>query len=136
MIEKTKTKIREINIGLEILRFLLCMWIVIIHCSIMKNEHKKYLNKGFHVPTFILISFYFYFRTISQRAITKIISRFQRLLIPYAIWPIIIFLVNHFLFFFFRVRIVSYNLKINDIYIQLLIGSRYHGIFWFQFNIF
>ena len=135
MKEKHNQKSKAVNLGLEILRLFLCLWIVIIHCSKLKNVHKKYLNKAFHVPTFFVISFYFYFRIISKRVIQKIILRFQRLLIPYIIWPIIIFSVNHIMFLLFNVRIISYNIKLKDIYIQILIGSRYHGIFWFQFNL-
>ena len=134
-IEKGKKAIT--NYGLEILRVILCFWIVIVHCAIPKKGHEKYLRKGFHVPTFILMSFYFYYGTVSNRIINKIISRFQRLFIPYVLWPIIIFFLNNLLFKFFSVGIgVEKNkLYLKDIYIQLLIGARYHGIFWFQFNL-
>ena len=135
MLEKAKLKIKPINLGLQVLRLFLCLWIVIIHCSIIKKAHKKYSDKGFHVPTFILMSFYFFYRTLFKRSISKIISRFQRLIIPYIIWPIIIFFLYRFLYQCLNLRIASDNLKINDIYLQLLIGSRYHGVFWFQFNL-
>jgi len=80
---------KKINLGIQILRFLLCFWIIIIHCSHVKKNHKKYLGKGFHVPTFIFLSFYFYYPTIAKKDINKVISRFQRLLIPYILWPLI-----------------------------------------------
>ena len=132
---KKEKEIRVINYGLEILRVLLCLWIVIVHCAIPKKGHEKYLKKGFHVPTFILISFYFYYKTMSNRVINKIISRFQRLFIPYILWPIIIFIINNLLFVLFSVGIVGDKLTFKDIFIQFLIGARYHGIFWFQFNL-
>ena len=106
---KEKEK-RNINLGIQILRFLLCLWVLIIHCSYIENRHKKYFGKGFHVPTFILLSFYFFYNNINRRNIPKIILRFQRLLIPYILWPIIILLVNNFLISFFSVgqfRILS-----------------------------
>ena len=131
---KTK-EVSAVNLGLEILRVLLCLWIVIVHCAIPKKGHVKFLKKGFHVPTFILMSFYFYYRTISSRIINKITLRFQRLLIPYILWPLIIFILNNSLFKVFSVGIVENKLNIKDIYIQILIGARYHGIFWFQFNL-
>ena len=52
---ENKTK----NFGIQILRAVLCLWIVIGHCSKIKETHKTYLNKRFHVPTFLLISFFF-----------------------------------------------------------------------------
>ena len=86
-----ENKIKQINIGVELLRFILCLWIVIVHCSDIKNEHKRYFAKGFHVPTFIFISFYFFYPILEGRDISKIILRFKRLLLPYILWPINIF---------------------------------------------
>ena len=125
---------KKINSGIEVLRFILCLWVVVIHCSIIKKEHYIYLGKSFHVPTFILISFYFYYNTMSLRIITKIISRFQRLLIPYILWPIIIFVSNNLLVSFFSIGQFSNKLTLYDFYIQILVGARYHRIFWFHFN--
>ena len=100
---------KSLNFGIELLRFILCLWIVILHCSNVKNEHKKYIGRGFHVPTFILISFYFYFPTIKNRNILKINSRFQRLLLPYCVWPIIRFILNNI---FYIQKKFSINIKI------------------------
>ena len=130
-----KSEIKTINIGIELIRFISSLWIVIVHCSKVKEEHKKYLFKRFHVPTFILISFFFYYRHLSNREITKIISRFQRLLIPYILWPIIILLINNALIFTLSFGQYKSILTIKDILIQISIGDRYHKIFWFQFNL-
>ena len=123
------------NLGIEILRFILCFWIVFNHCSIIKKEHFKYLTRSFHVPTFILLSFFFYFHIISRRNIPKIISRFQRLLIPYILWPIIVLLINNFLISKFSLGQFQTKLTMKDFIIQILIGAKYHLIFWFQFNL-
>ena len=123
------------NLGIEILRFILCFWIVFNHCSIIKKRHFKYLTRSFHVPTFILLSFFFCFHTISRRNIPKIISRFQRLLIPYIFWPIIVLLINNFLISKFSIGQFRKKLTIKDFIIQILIGAKYHLIFWFQFNL-
>ena len=114
------------NLGIQILRFLLCFWVVIMHCSYVKKEHKKYLSKGFHVPTFFLISFFFYYPNIYNKNIDKIISRFQRLLLPYIFWPLIalIFQKNN-----------DHEHVLRNILSQILIGAPIHGIFWFQFNL-
>lgn len=131
-INKTK---RNINLGIEFLRFLLCLWVVIIHCSTISRNHKKYLFRQFHVPTFILMSFYFYYGILINRIKAKIILRFQRLFIPYISWAIIIFIFNNFLFNVFSQGIYDRLLTIKDLYIQFLVGAGFHTILWFQFNL-
>ena len=133
--EINKPRIKRINLGIELLRFLLCNWIVIVHCSAISKKYIKYFNRAFHVPTFFFLSFYFCYESFSKRNIGKIISRFQRLLIPYFFWPLIIFLVHNILFEFFLLGQYYTKLTLKDLYIQLIIGSRFHTIFWFQFNI-
>lgn len=130
-------KHKKRNLNIELLRTFLSLWIVILHCSKISKKWKRYILKGFHVPTFFLISFYFYYPILSQRLKTKIISRFQRILVPYIFWPIITFILNNFL-----LKIASKGiykgkgkLTFKDIYIQFLFGTGYHWIFWFQFNL-
>ena len=133
--KKREFETKKINLGIEILRAILCFWIVIIHCSIIKREHEKYFKKHFHVPTFIQLSFYFYFKAFSQRVRSKITIRFQRLLIPYILWPIIILILNNFIPPLMKLDGLVIKTLFNDLKIQLLIGSRIHGIFWYQFNL-
>ena len=132
--KKTSIKIRtkSIHLGIELLRFILCLWVVIIHCSIVKSEFKKYLLKGFHVPTFVLISFYFYYPIIKNRFIIRIISRFQRILIPYILWPLLRLIINNFIV---NDSQMKKKLTLYDFYLQILIGHKFHPIFWFQFNL-
>ena len=118
-----KFKTTKTHLGIQVLRFLLCFWVVIIHCSFVEKEHRKYLCKNFHVPTFFVLSFYFYYPIISSKNIEKIISRFQRLLLPYIFWP------------FAGLILVSKKFRLKDIFLQLLIGKPIHGVFWFQFNL-
>ena len=125
----------KINLGIEILRFILCFWIITIHCSKIKQSHAKYLSKGFHVPTFILISFFFYFPIIRGKIINKIISRFQRLLIPYLIWPFIVLIINNIALSVYIYGDMLKHITIKDIFTQILIGCKIHAIFWFQFNL-
>ena len=125
------------NINIELLRTFLSLWIVILHCSKISKKAKRYILKGFHVPTFFLLSFYFYYPILSQRLTTKIISRFQRILVPYIFWPIITLLLNNFLLMIASKGIYKGKgiLTLKDIYIQFLFGTGYHWIFWFQFNL-
>ena len=127
-----KIRMKSIHSGIELLRFILCLWVVIIHCSIVKSGHKKYLLKGFHVPTFVLISFYFYYPIVKNRFITRVISRFQRILIPYILWPLLRLIINNFIV---KEAKFKKRLTLYDFYLQILIGAKFHLIFWFQFNL-
>lgn len=78
------------NLGIEILRMILCFWVISFHFAGNTNKIKyKILNTFYHVPTFMLISFYFSYNTFISNDITKCKKRLERLLIPYIIWPII-----------------------------------------------
>ena len=123
------------NLGIQFLRFILCLWIVIIHCSRIKRNHHLYFFRGFHVPTFILLSFYFFYNTLSNRNIDKIIDRFKRLLIPYIIWPILIYILNNFFIYTISFGQFKSIIPIKSLFSQFIYGSSVHGIFWFQFNL-
>jgi fucose 4-O-acetylase-like acetyltransferase len=85
-----KTKIKERNVGLQILRMLLCFWVLLFHC-LRKSDFilfKFIKTKKFHVPCFFFISFFYFYPTIEYRDSIKMKSRLERLFIPYTIWPI------------------------------------------------
>ncbi len=129
---------QKINLeGIQILRMLLSLWIVLIHCcNITNNFLKKLLmDKVFHVPIFLIISFYFFYDKLYFRSINKIKNRFERLLMPYLIYPIIIIILNHV--FFLNIH-CNFNLPYRkltffDFIKQLVFGMGIHSIFWFQF---
>ena len=54
-------KKKTINYGLEILRMLMSFWIVLNHLYNPKNKqiNNIIIRHRFHVPTFLIISFYF-----------------------------------------------------------------------------
>jgi len=121
---------KKINYSLELLRFILSFWVVSQHC------YKKTvrLNKGrFHVPTFMIISFYFYYKTLKFKSVFKIVERFQRILIPFIIWSIFIFINNNVLFTLFGFSQFNYLLPLKRLIYQLIFGSDYHLIFYYQF---
>ena len=124
-----------INIGIELLRFLLCLWVVIIHCSFSRVGRFKFLTKGFHVPTFFMISFYYNYQILNNMKITKIKSRFQRMLIPYILWPLLIFISNNLLLRLFSLGQFGTMISFKDLFLQILTGSEFHPIFWFLFNL-
>ena len=130
-------KIFNRNLGLELLRGILCFWVILFHCLRVENKYLKNIIKIkiFHVPTFIFISFYFLYKNLCERNINKIKSRFKRLLIPYFIWPIIIFVINNLFYLTFKSNRFGRILNFNDLKIQLIIGRKYISVLWFQFNI-
>ena len=88
------------NNGIEILRMILCFWVVLFHflgrshnseCKIIANFSKKM----YHVPCFFFISFYFLFPIIKTKNLTKMKLRLERLFIPYLGWPIITWTFNY-----------------------------------------
>ena len=123
------------NLGIEILRMILAFWVLIFHCYNSSIRIQKIISKRlFHVPTFMFLSFYYFYPLLSSRNISKMINRYERLFIPYIIWPLILFIFNY-LISFFGFNLFEKNLLLKDFYIQLLIGSKYYGIFWFNFNL-
>ena len=121
---------KKLNYSLELLRFILSFFVVIQHC------YKNILDKGrFHVPAFMITSFYFYYNTLKIKSINKIKQRFQRILIPYIIWPIFEFIINNILFKFYKFSQFDKILSLKDLLFQIIFGSNYHIIFYFQFNL-
>ena len=126
-----------INLGLQLLRMILCLWILIIHTSFPSNKLIAHIlfERRFHVPSFIIISFYFQYKYFTQRNIIKIKERFKRLLLPYILLPIIIWIFNNLLFLFFHINRFGRTLSFYELLVQLLIGRCFHRIFWYQFNL-
>ena len=127
---------QKINLeGIQILRMILCLWVVLIHCCKIRNNILKILllNKQFHVPIFFIISFYFFYDKLYLRSLNKIKIRFERLLLPYIIYPIIILLLNNVFFVEINLNSPYRKLKFFDFIKQLIFGIGIHNIFWFQF---
>ena len=90
-------KAKKIFLGLEILRMIFAFSIVFFHC----------LSRGFYsdtffinlsefvtvgLNTFFIMAFYFSYDSFISKNVKKIKDRFKRLLIPYILWPIIIYI--------------------------------------------
>ena len=87
----------KINLGIEILRAYMSFSIIIIHFLKRKyntNFFIRFMIRGlpFYVPTFFLLSFYFSYNIFTAKNIVKLRERFIRILIPYLIWPIFIWI--------------------------------------------
>lgn len=103
------------NLGIEILRSLLSFWVVLFHCLNSKSNKfiKRIKFKLYHVPCFTFISFYFTANLYWNKNIPKIKSRLERLLVPFMVFPLIIYITQNCLFLYFHF-------------------SRYYGFYWQQ----
>ena len=127
--------VNNLNLGIQILRSLLCFWVVLNHCL---NPNNKKLEKilfkyRIHVPCFILMAFYFSHKIIISRNIIRIKKRFERLLIPYFILPIIILIINNLLYSYTSFGSFGRILNKKDLFEQYLFGRSIIPPFWFQF---
>jgi hypothetical protein len=121
---------KKINYSIQLLRLLLSFWVVIQHCYKKSNKNLKGL---FHVPTFMIMSFFYYYNILQKRDIIKIEQRLQRISIPYILWPIFLFISNNILFILFGFSQYNKKLILKDLVLQLIFGFNYHYIFYFQF---
>ena len=119
----------RINYGVELLRMILCFWVINFHSGGIMNKKKKILKTFFHVPTFMIISFYFSYKTFISKNIIKIKEKLYRLIIPFIIIPIIDLGIKNNLSYFKspeNYKIIFYNL-----FLQYITGYKTYIILWF-----
>lgn len=123
-------KSKNINLGIQILRTILCFWVICFHCldkkKISYNTIYIARKKQYHVPCFIFISFYFSYNIFYQRIINKFKNRIERLLIPYIIWPIIIMVSHNF--------INDKSFSFYNYIKHLILGVKITIPFWYLFS--
>ena len=134
MIMKFKENRKQnFNVFFALLRMYLSLLVINTHCFRPSKSFYKYiyiaklLKNNIHVPIFYIMSFYFCYELFSSKNIIKIKLRFERIIIPYIIWPIIFYILNNFL--------INYKNKItvNDLIKQLLYGHNFFPVLWFQY---
>lgn len=81
--------------------------------------------------TFLIISFYFSYNSLTSRNIQLKKQKIIRLVIPYIIWPLIFFGINNLIEYKYSKNNINFKLLYN----QLIIGNGIHSVFWFQFNL-
>lgn len=127
------------NIFLSLLRMHLSFLVVNSHYYkpsqiFIKNKFLLFfIYSNYHVPIFFIMSFYFCLNLFKSKNFQKIKLRYQRIMIPYFIWPIIIWFFNNFLYFILKFNIKYYSF--NNLKIQLLTGHVYMRVLWFQYNL-
>lgn len=84
---------------------------IIYHLYKPKNitQRKFIIRHGFHVPTFLIISFYYLNNNLVNWKIDKIKERLKHLLIPYLFYPIILYIISNFLYIFFHLKELGIN---------------------------
>ena len=99
---------------------------ITFHFAGDKNKRKyKIINTLYHIPTFMLISFYFSYKTFFSNDIIKYKKRLERLLIPYIIWPIIILTISN------SYNSINFKRLIIILSIQYITGAKIIVFYWF-----
>jgi len=132
---KPKNTRNSRNYGVEILRMIMAFFVILEHFYKPKKItlHKIANKLRFHVPIFLIISFYYLNNNLVDRKVNKIKERLKRLLIPYLFYPIIIYIVNNFLYIIFSLK--KLKISLNLLIIQFIVGRYLCPVLWFQFNL-
>lgn len=127
--------IKKKNYGIQILRMIMSFWVVMNHIYKTKNKTLRniIIEHRFHVPTFIIISFYFLNNNLIQRNINKIYERLERLLIPYILYPTLNYIIFNICYIIFNIK--SLEIKFDSLITQLIIGRGIFNVLWFNFNL-
>ena len=112
-------KKQKFNFNYGILKIYLSFLVVNTHC--------------FNSPSFYIMSYYMCYKLFVNKNIEKIKQRFQRLLIPYILWPIIIFIFNNLFNYLLKMNL-KYD-SFNCLKYQLLTGHCSLPALWFQFDL-
>lgn len=126
---------KDYNIGLSVLRAIMCFEVVLFHCWDAENaigimQIFRWL-RNFAVPVFILMSFVFIQKTLVEHNKIKIKSRFERLFVPLIGWAIIYWCAYKLIDVLF-----DYQLKIGitDLIWQIFTGhsQKLNPTMWYQ----
>ena len=98
--KKINIKNKKIYLGIEILRIFFSFCILLFHCINKKIYKQRFISQLSNIIeialiTFFIISFYFSFNCFTSKNLIRIKLKFKRLIIPYIIWPIIIYLQSN-----------------------------------------
>ena len=128
------TNEKKKNLGIQILRTILSFWVLLFHGLSYRYTKNKFFFKIkfklYHVPCFTFISF-FNWHLFRKNNYIKIKSRFERLLIPYLVYPISIWTINNLIFFIFHISRFNRYITCYELYKQLLLGYQFMIVLWF-----
>jgi len=129
-------KTKRIYLGLEILRMFFSFIILFLHCFNKRIYSLTFLNNlrevvSIGLTTFFIMAFYFSYNSFISKNIDKIKDRFKRLLIPYILWPIIIYLQKAIYNYKHRKKEKLFRILIY----QIIIGNGLNMLLWFNLNL-
>ena len=138
--EKSELKSKKkIYYGLSILKVFLAFDVISFHCFNRNSTRNKYLlnfirSQRLHVPSFIIMSFYFTHNTLISLDSSKIYKRFERLMLPYIGFPIILFIKHNTLNYFSK---YYFQISIKILLMQIILGDapKIPLHFWFLFDL-
>ena len=137
--KKSYVKQKKIHLGFSILKVFLALNVIKSHCFNEKSTNSIIIQKltkrrRIHVPSFVILSFYFTHNTLVSRDLNKIYERFERLLIPYIGWPIIILIGFNLLHYIFQ---LDYQCTLKNFFYQIIIAQAPNMPlhFWFLFDL-
>ena len=129
---------KKINHGLSILKVILAFYVVKTHSFKHHSTENKIIlyiigrYRNLHVPSFMIMSFYFNYNGLISKNASRIWKRFERLLIPYIFWPIIIYLIK-------IIFCKCYNLEMpftfKKLIVQFILGNSIINPLWFHFSL-
>lgn len=129
---------KDYNIGLAILRTIMCFMVVLCHCWDAPNVQGVMkiisLTRGYAVSVFMLMSFILVQQTLVEHKKSKLIARFERLLIPQFGWAIIYWGVYSFIDMIFDTQLEH---GIKDLIWQMFLGHspQLNATMWYQVDL-
>ena len=131
---KNKTD-KKYNFGLGFLKMILALDVICSHFYDKKHAKKIFINyfaykNKVHVPSFVIMSFYFVQKTLISLNFKLFGQRIIRLMIPYLGWPLIIFPLNNLILA--KILKLNKTYSFQDLKMQLLWGNTYMIQYWFQ----
>ena len=123
------------NIGISILKSLMCFEVVMCHCFELPDNAPGFIRfvtsfRSIAVPTFMFLSFFFFYKTLANKNDFSIRKRIIRLYIPLAGWAVIYFAFA----WVYRLFVDTEELKFSSLIWQLITGhsSQLNPSMWFQ----
>ena len=127
------------DLGLAFLRPILSFLVIMHHfhkysldTGIFKLFYERLINFTFHVPNFFIMAFYFSHKTLISKDYKKKLNRLKRLVIPYFLWPIIVYFLNKIITKYIK---QNSTIDLEDLKIQFLCGFKFIYSLWYQWNL-
>jgi surface polysaccharide O-acyltransferase-like enzyme len=134
-----KYGLKNKHLGLSMLKCILAFSVISSHCFKRNSTDNKFIlkltkSRRIHVPSFMIMSFYFTHNTLTSSDIDRKYMRFERLLIPYLGWPLFHFIINNILYYFGK---ENSKCTIKNLFYQIVIAqaSNMPFHFWFLFDL-